>query len=86
MNVSVSSSQFEVASSKTRILLFFKMALPRQINYFYPVLRRLQELDIFVSSPSAKLFTSSLGKNDQNTFKNRNNNLNNLLEIGKLTF
>jgi hypothetical protein len=52
INVSVSQSIFAVASSKTKILFFLKMALPRQRSYFWPTEKIELESVTSVSIPS----------------------------------
>jgi hypothetical protein len=37
-----------VASSKTTILFLYKRARAKHINYFYPTLKTLEEMDISV--------------------------------------
>lgn len=60
-------STLAVASSNTKILLFFKITLPKQISYFYPIENKLELPFISVYIPFFKSLTISCKSTSFNT-------------------
>lgn len=55
IRLSVSKSMLAVASSKTKILVFLTIALPRHTSYFCPTENRLFDSEQYVLIPSSRL-------------------------------